>query len=189
MNVYDPYPSSVEVNGEEIPLDLAYDHVLMALDVLSMCEMTMPDRIETACILLLKYPDIHLPRDLGGMSELLNAIFALFPKNTEQKEKVIDFHQDAAMIRSAFFRIGVDLTKDKINFFQFLELLADLPKDTALMRVIDIRTRPLPMVTNENREQVAELQRMKQKVAIKLSEEEMMRNFAKTLRNSSLLRG
>ena len=188
MNIYDQYPDSVEINGEKIPLDLAYDHVLMALDVLVMYEMTLYDRIETACILLLKYPDIHLPKEINGMTALLNAIMALFPK-AEQTEKVIDFHQDAAMIRSAFFRIGIDLSKDKINFFQFLELLSDLPKDTALMRVIDIRTRPLPMVTNENREQVAELQRMKQRVAIKLSDEERMRNFARSLKKSSLLRG
>lgn len=189
MNIYDPYPDSVEINGEKIPLDLAYDHVLMALDVLVMYEMTLYDRIETACILLLKYPDIHLPKDINGMTVLLNAIMELFPQNTKQTEKVLDFHQDAALIRSAFFRIGIDLLKDKINFFQFLELLSDLPRDTALMRVIDIRSRPLPMVTEENKEQVAELQRLKQKVAIKLSDEERMRNFARSLKNSSLLRG
>ena len=102
---------------------------------------------------------------------------------------MIDFHQDAAMIRSAFFRIGIDLLKDRIHFFQFMELLADLPKDTALMRTIDIRTRPVPKATKENREQIAALQKMKAKVAIKVSPEEQKRRFAESLKNSSVLRG
>ena len=151
--------------------------------------MSICKRIKTACILLLKHPESDLPHSFADMTAFLNAVMSILPVNKEPTEKLIDFHQDAAMIRSAFFRIGIDLTKQKIHFFQFLELLADLPKDTALMRVIDIRSRPIPTVTEHNREQVAELQRLKAKVAIKLSDEERMRNFAKALRNSSVLRG
>ena len=93
------------------------------------------------------------------------------------------------MIRSAFFRIGVDLLKDRIHFCQFLELLADLPKDTALMRTVDIRTRPLPKPTKDNREQIAELQRLKAKVAIKMSEEDRRRHFMESIKNTSVMRG
>lgn len=188
MTVYEPYPDRVTVNGREILLDLSYDRVLMAFDILGMYELTTLDRFETVCRILIRSPE-DIPQDLSGMAIVLSEILKLFPSNAEQADKTIDFHQDAALIRSAFFRIGIDLTKEKINIFQFLELLGDLPKDTALMRVIDIRTRPIPKVTEENRDQVAELQRLKQKFAIRLSDEERLRNFAKSLRKSSILMG
>ena len=189
MNIYDPYPDRVEVNGEVFWLDLAYDNVLRAIDVYNMEDMTQSDRTEVMCALLLAEPDIDMPQTAEERTTLLNAIFTLFPKGDGTQEKLIDFHQDAAMIRSAFFRIGVDLLKDRIHFFQFMELLADLPKDTALMRTIDIRARPIPKATKENREQIAELQRLKAKVAIKVSAEEQKKRFAESLKNSSVLRG
>ena len=189
MNIYDPYPDSVEVDGKLYQLDLAYDNVLRAMDVCDMEELTHSDRYEVMCTLLLAYPDVDMPNGTNERMRLLNAIFELFPKGENTQEKVIDFHQDASMIRSAFFRIGIDLLKDRIHFFQFMELLADLPKDTALMRTIDIRTRPVPKATKENREQIAALQKIKAKVAIKVSPEEQKRRFAESLKNSSVLRG
>ena len=188
MNLYDPYPDTVTVDDEEIKLDLRWDNVLRAIDILDMHEMTYSDRTDAACAFLLAYPDINTPTTAEGRIRLLNAIFELFPKG-EKSERVIDFHQDASMIRSAFYRIGIDLLNSRIHFFQFLELLADLPKDTALMRTVDIRTRPLPKPNKDNREQIAELQRLKAKVAIKLSEDDQKRQFAQSLKNSSVLRG
>jgi hypothetical protein len=93
------------------------------------------------------------------------------------------------MIRSAFFRIGIDLLKDKIHIIQFLELLADLPSDTALMRTVEIRQRPLPKPTKHNAEQIAALQKAKARVAIKITEEERRELFAQSLKNTTLLRG
>ena len=81
------------------------------------------------------------------------------------------------------------MTRDPLHICQFLELLADLPSDTALMRTIDIRRRPIPKPTKDNAEQVAELQRLKAKVAIKYSEDERRQQFAQSLKNSTALRG
>lgn len=182
-NIYDPYPDRVEVDGNVYLLDLAYDNVLKAIDICNDDCLTRSDRTEVMCALLLAFPDKDTPGTYEGCVRLLNAIFELFPKGEETHEKTIDFHQDAAMIRSAFFRIGVDLLKDRIHFFQFMELLADLPKDTALMRTIDIRTRPIPKPTKDNREQIAELQRLKAKVAIKMSEEDRRKQFMESIKN------
>ena len=188
MNIYDPYPDRVIIDDKEIMLDLRWDNVLRAIDILEMEELFFPDRTEAACAFLLADPASDTPWTADGRVTLLNAIFELFPKG-ERTERVIDFHQDASMIRSAFYRIGIDLLNSRIHFFQFLELLADLPKDTALMRTIDIRTRPLPKPNKDNQGQIAELQRLKQKVAIKMSEEDRRRQFAQSLKNSSVLRG
>lgn len=189
MNIYDPYPDHIELDGRIVRLNLAYDRVLQALDIQGREDMTEEDKLEAQCAFLLA-EDEELPHDWQTQAEILRAVIELFPKSENPRgARYIDFHQDAALIRSAFFRIGVDLTVDKIHYLQFLELLADLPSDTALMRVVDIRQRPIPAVTKHNREQVAALVKAKQRVAIKMSEEEQKRRFAESLKNATILRG
>lgn len=190
MNIYDPYPDHIELeDGKIIRLNLAYDRVLRVLDLVDRQDLTTKDKLAAQCAWLLDERE-PMPETWQEHAAILQAVMDLFPKNEKQSERYIDFHQDAAMIRSAFFRIGVDLTVDKIHFFQFLELLADLPSDTALMRVMEIRQRPIPAVNKHNREQVAALIKAKQRVAIKYSEDERKKRFAESLKNSStILRG
>jgi len=189
MNIYDPYPDHIELDGRIVRLNLAYDRVLQALDIQGREDMTDVDKLEAQCAFLLA-EDEELPRDWQTQAAIIRSVIELFPKSENPHgARYIDMHQDAALIRSAFFRIGVDLTVDKIHYFQFLELLADLPSDTALMRVVDIRQRPIPAVTKHNREQVAALIKAKQRVAIKMSEEEQKQRFAESLKNATILRG
>lgn len=188
MNIYDDYTDTVKLDGKTYKLNLAYDRVLRAIDLQDDESLTTGDRIELQCILLLDNRR-DVPATVNDRQRLLNAIFELFPKSKESRERFIDFHQDAQMIRTAFFRIGVDLLKDKIHIFQFLELLSDLPSDTALMRTIDIRQRPIPKPTKHNAEQIAALQKAKARVAIKVSEDERRERFAESLKNSTILRG
>jgi hypothetical protein len=191
VNIYDPYPEEVELDGKIYPLNLSYDRVLMMLDIQDDKTLTTADKLETQCVLILENGYKDLPMTIDGRQKLLKAVLDLLPKKEDRqaKEKYIDFHQDAAMIRTAFFRIGVDLLKDKIHIFQFLELLADLPSDTALMRTVEIRQRPIPKPTKHNGEQIAALQKAKERVAIKMSEEERRELFAQSLKNASILRG
>lgn len=189
MNIYDEYPTSVEYEGKTYQLNLAYDRVLRVLDIQKDEQLTAYDRIEAQCVLLLARGYADIPETAEARTGLLNAIFDMFPDGESTGERYIDFHQDAAMIRSAFFRIGVDLLKDKIHIFQFLELLQDLPSDTALMRTVELRQRPVPKPTKDNAEQIAALQKAKARVAIKYSEEERRARFAESLKNSSILRG
>jgi hypothetical protein len=189
MMIYDPYPDRVEVKGREYELNLAYDRVLRVIDLQDAEYLTPSDKLEVQCKMLLADPD-DCPDADEDKVDILKAVFDLFPKEEgKSAERFIDFHQDAKMIRTAFFRIGIDLLKDKIHFFKFMELLSDLPRDTALMRVVDIRQRPLPKPNKHNGEQIAALREAKAKVAIKYSEEESRRRFADSLKNSSVLRG
>jgi hypothetical protein len=189
VNIYDPYPDTIELDGKTVRLNLAYDRVLRALDVAEMQDLTDADKLELQCALLLADEE-PVPADWREQARILQAVAGLMPKNNNpQGSRSIDFHQDAALIRSAFFRIGIDLTREKIHFLQFLELLADLPADTALMRVVDIRQRPVPAANKHNREQIAALIKAKQRVAIKLTEEEQRKCFAESLKNSTIIRG
>ena len=190
MDIYDPYPDSVEVNGRVVSLDLAFDRVLRVLDIEDAPDLTALDKLAVQCAYILAESE-KLPADPREQAEIIKAAFALLPKPEKQSgERYIDFHQDAAMIRSGFFRAyGIDLTRDRIHFLQFMELLADLPADTALMRTIEIRQRPLPKPTKHNAEQIAALQKAKARVAIRMSEDERRARFAESLKNSTVLRG
>jgi hypothetical protein len=186
VNIYDPYPDTVEANGRTYRLDLSYDNVLRAVDAQDDAELTDGDRLTYQVGLLLAEGE-RVPRDPNEQVQLLTAVFALFPTpERKSAERYIDLHQDAAMIRSAFFRIGVDLLKDRIHFLQFIELLSDLPSDTALMRTVEIRARPLPKPTKHNAAEIAALQKAKARVAIKMSDEERRERFAQSLKSSNI---
>ncbi|MBO7727337.1 MAG: hypothetical protein J6S50_02305 [Oscillospiraceae bacterium] len=188
MNIYDPYPTRICALGKRYRLDLEYDNVLRALDVQS-ATLPMLDKQEVMLRIFL-HSAWRCPRDPRDQSELLLAILSLFPKSENKaQQRYIDFHQDARLIRSAFLRMGIDLTKERIHFFKFLELLADIPEDTALAKVIEIRQRPIPEPTKHNGKQIAALMEAKAKVAIQIPEEERRRKFAESLKNSQILRG
>ena len=183
MNIYDPYPDQIETkNGHVYRVNLAFDRVLKCLDTdENEPGMTKADRLTVKCAWLLDEGE-SIPDDPEEQAQILNAVFDLFPKGDDSGERYLDFHQDAAMIRSAFFRIGIDLTKQKIHFLQFLELLADLPKDTALMRTVEIRQRPIPQATKDNADQIAALLKAKERVALKVSEDERRKHFMESLK-------
>lgn len=187
MNIYDPYPDSVEYNGRIYAVNLAYDRVLRCFDIQSDDVLTHEDKILAQAALLIEKP----PRSLADCAGVLTAIFALFPKDESgpPREKLLDFHQDAKMIRSGFLRIGIDLTRQHIHFFQFLELLGDLPKDTAIMRTVEIRAKPIPAATKHNQEYIRQLQEAKARVALKMSDEERRDAFMHALKHSTIGRG
>ena len=189
MNVFDEYPDRVEVDGKVYPLDLSFDRVLMAMDAADDKGLSPADKIELQARLFLRRSR-DLPKTAEGREKLIRAVLELFPKPEKGgSDKCIDFHQDAALIRSAFFRMGIDLQTDRIHFFRFLELLADLPEDTALARIIEIRTRPLPERNKHNAKLIAQIQEAKARVAIKYTDEEARERFADKLKHSSFMRG
>ena len=189
MNIYDAYPEEVTVDGKKYRVDLAYDHVLRVLDLQELDDLPAVDKLAVQCAWLLADGE-DLPRSVETQAGIIKAVFDLLPKPEEKHaERFLDFHQDAALIRSAFFRIGIDLTREHIHILQFLELLADLPSDTALMRTVEIRQRPIPKPNKHNAEQIAALQKAKARVAIRMSEDERRARFAESLKNSTVLRG
>lgn len=184
MNIYDEYPNSVDIEGRKYALNLAYDRVLRVIDFEDRKDLTAADKLAVQCAWLLADKE-KLPRSSREQARIIQAVFDMFPKSENSTgERYLDFHQDAAMIRSAFFRIGVDLTKDRIHIFRFLELLADLPSDTALMRTVEIRQKPIPKPTKHNAEQIAALQKAKARCAIRINEEERREHFMQSLKNS-----
>ena len=188
-NIYDRYPDRVIVEGKSYRLDTGYDNFLRAFDSDEMRELLPDDRLELQCRLLLHRRE-KLPNNIETRQKIVNAVFKILPqKQRIDNEKYMDFHQDAPLIRSAFRRIGIDLTRQRIHFLEFFELLADLPSDTALMRTIDIRRREIPKATKYNAEEIRALQEAKARVALQMTDEERREAFAVSLKHSTILRG
>ena len=185
MNVYDPYPEEIRIEGRLFRLNMDFARVLRVLDIQDMSDLTPEDKIEAQCAILLA-DDEPLPRSRELQARIIKGAFDLIPKNEEKStERYLDIKQDAKMIRSAFFRIGVDLSRDRLHINQFLELLADLPRDTALMRTVEIRARPIPERTKHNGKQVDALIEAKAKCALKISDEERRAQFQEQLKKLS----
>lgn len=59
-------------------------------------------------------------------------------------EKVFDFIQDSGRIYAAFRQIyNMDLRKEDLHWWEFLELFKNLPDGTMLSKIIEIRTREI----------------------------------------------
>lgn len=186
MTIYDEYPRRAEANGRIYELNMEFSRVLRAIDINDDPALSPADKLEVQTKLLLNDQE-ECPDTPREQAEIVNAALSLLPKPSEKsEEKYIDFKQDAALIRSAFFRIGVDLSTAHLHINQFLELLADLPSDTALMRTVEIRAKPLPKPTKHNGDQIAALQKAKARVAIKVSEDERRARFAESLKKQRL---
>lgn len=180
-NIYDAYPDSVELDGKTYLLTLGYDRVLRAVDCQSEDVLTPEDKLDLQMDLLCQNP----PKDIETRLRLLIKIFDLFPKAENTGERYMDLHQDAGLIRSAFLRgYGVDLTKEHPHYLQFLEMLSDLPHDTAFMRTVELRQKPLPKPNKHNQEEIAALQKAKARVALKRSKTDQEAAFAASLKNA-----
>ena len=117
---------------------------------------------------------------LFAASEVFDALCViLFDKRPETGEKrLTSFEQDAPLIRAAFRQVyGIDLFRDRLTWFEFVELLQCLPEGNRYEDVIGIRARPLPPPTKYNQNEREWLIKAKQSVALHLTEQEAEKKY------------
>ena len=170
MKLYESLPDSVIVNGRKIKLDLDFRNVLRMMDILQTDDLTSEAREWLALRCICRHPR------KGMLEAVKNLLFV--PGEHKARERVMDFVQDADLIRAAFEQAyGIDLTKDRIHWLRFVYLLAGLPDNTRLSEVISIRSRPIPEPTKYNQKEIQALIEAKTAVALKMSEEERMSRY------------
>lgn len=165
-----PCPRSIEVGGICYTLNLSFDRVLSAFEILSKNELDDIDLFDIIFDWLVVAPKV---RKLAARAEVVKEIFDKlinFDKNTSDTEaETISFAQDAPYIYAAFRQAyGIDLFKEqgKLQWWEFMALLSAIPSDTRLCDIIDIRTRKIPAYTGKNQEQIDSLLKLKSKFAI-----------------------
>lgn len=166
-----PCPHSIEVGGICYTLNLSFDRVLSAFEILSKNELDDIDLFDIIFDWLVVSPKV---RKLAARAEVVKEIFDKlinFDKNTsDTEEETISFEQDAPFIYAAFRQAyGIDLFKEqgKLQWWEFVALLGALPSDTRLCDIIDIRTRPVPAPNGKNQEQISALLKLKAQYAMK----------------------
>jgi len=164
MNLYGKLPDTVQFEGVEYRLDLSFQAVLAAFDLLDDGDLSDSAQIKGALdiLVLSKHPE---------SSRLLGAISKIIAPERPQAHHapVIDFNQDWAYIYAGFVQAyGIDLfTVKDLHWLKFHALLKSLPRSTRMAEIMDIRARPLPRPTPGNAEERAQLLKLKAEYAIR----------------------
>lgn len=177
IRLYESLPDSVTVDGKKYKADFDFRNVLKMLDIMQRedMELTARDYHCAKCLIRHRIPLKTAPKVCDALCAVL------FEKRPEDGGKrLTSYEQDAGLIRAAFRQVyGIDLFRDKIHWFEFVELIQGLPEGNRYEEVIGIRARPLPAPTKYNAKEREWLLQAKQSVALHLTEQEAAKKYDK----------
>lgn len=102
----------------------------------------------------------------------------LFSDGGGAGERITSFSQDAGLIRTAFRQeYGINLYTDKLHWFEFVELLQNVPTGNRYEDVLSIRAREIPAPNKYNAKEREWLIRAKESVALHMTEQEQARKY------------
>lgn len=175
MRLNDPLVTSFEYEGRNYEIDLAFDNVLDAFDVLGDQELREHEKADI-CLGLL------LGDDCETSVELWNHVYERFIKiekkqaieydlkgnpmpapEDDDDRQLIDLEQDAEYIFASFqqaYGMNLHERQGKLHWHEFQALLSGLPSNTIMQRIIQIRMwKPSKGESSEYRETMRKLQR------------------------------
>ena len=169
FRLFDRLPEGVTVGGRYYKCDFDFRNVLKMLDVMQMQELT-PAARDYLCVKCVFSGHLPARKVADVYSSICNV---LFEKTPENGEKLMSFEQDAPLIRAAFRQVyQIDLFRDALTWFEFIELLHALPEGNRFTEIVGIRARPLPAPTKWNGKEREALIKAKQSVALNMNERE-----------------
>jgi len=176
MKLYERLPDRVTVGRRRYKLRLDFRNVLRMIDTLTRDDL-LPEAREYLALRCITRPRGNTHALMAAVLELL------FPARGESTEKVMDYAQDADLIRAAFLQCyGINLYRDKLHWFEFSALLASMPEGSRYSEILSIRARPMPAPTKWNAEERAWLAKAKAQYAVKLTDKERGNQYQKGLR-------
>lgn len=172
LKLYERLPDSVTVDGKRYKCNFDFRNVLKMLEIMQR-EDILPDARDYLCARCV----CKAPQDASNVYAALCAI--LFPQAPEGGGKrLTSYEQDAPLIRTAFRQVyGIDLFRENLHWFEFTELLQNLPDGNRYEEIIGIRARPMPAPTKYNSKEREWLMKAKQSVALHLTEKEQERKY------------
>ena len=167
MRLNDRRFEAVDVCGHTYRLRLTLKNVLTAMDIAGDELLEDDDKAMAMLRLLVRWPRPHRGR---AKVQLLESVMGHIrgEESPSGGPDIVDLSQDAGLIRASFLQAyGIDLEKTDIHWDKFIELFQALPDDTAMGRVMAIRSTPIPKATQYNKETREALARAKRAVALK----------------------
>jgi hypothetical protein len=179
LKLFERLPDSITVNGKRYKCNFEFRNVLKLLDIMQRDDI-LPDARDYLCA---RCCVKNVPKNASGVYNALCAM--LFAKTPETGGKrLTSYEQDAALIRTAFRQVyGIDLFRDNLHWFEFVELLQFLPEGCRYEETIGIRARPMPAATKYNQKEREWLLKAKQSVALHLSDKEQERKYEADVSN------
>lgn len=163
-------PREIDVGGVCYALNLSFDRVLAAFELLCSDEFIDDDAFDILFDWFVIKPS---PKDTHTRAIVVNEIFDRlinFDKSSKSDEpETISFSQDAPYIYAAFRQAyGIDLfaQQGRLQWWEFMALLSAIPSDTRLCDIIEIRTRDIPPYNGKNQKQIDDLLKLKARYAI-----------------------
>ena len=175
LKLFDRLPEGVKVGRRFFRCDFDFRNVLKMLEIMQRDDITplARDYLCVRCVILRRI-------GLKTASEAYKALCdLLFEKPAEQAEKrLVSFGQDAGLIRAAFRQVyRIDLYRERLTWFEFMELFQGLPDGNRFEDVVGIRAKPLPAPNKYNAKERQALMEAKRKVAIHLTEREQEKKY------------
>ena len=176
MKLYERLPDRVTVGRRRYKLRLDFRNVLRMIDTMARDDL-LPEAREYLALRCITRPR-------GNTHALMTAVLELlFPARGESTEKIMDYAQDADLIRAAFLQCyGINLYRDKLHWFEFSALLASMPEGSRYSEILSIRARPMPAPTKYNADERAWLAKAKAQYAVKLTDKERENQYQMGLR-------
>ena len=178
MNFFNALPYEIEFEGETYKLTPAYDNVLNMYE--SIKGLSTLDRLDVMAYYLMEEPVLNVNLIL----EIIELILGKAP-TAEHSQPFFSFTQDAPYIYAAFRQqYGIDLLAErgKMHWWAFNALLRGLTDATQFVKILQIRQKPIPKATKTNREEIAQLLRLKAEYRLEISEEDRQANLQRGLR-------
>ena len=182
MKLQDKLPDGVMVDGRFYRMDFDFRNVFRMTEIMD--EELLPEaKAYNALHCLCKHP-----KNVFAVYKAVTDL--LFTAPRKNGRKITDFVQDAGLIRAAFRQAyGIDLYRDKLHWFEFIELLNAIPNNTRYSEVIGIRARPMPEPTKWNQKEREWLLQAKADYALNLTDKEQAEQYKRDVSNlASVLR-
>lgn len=194
--IYSKLPSVIEFKNKKIELDLAFNNVLKFIDLQEEQAFTIGEKLHLALNLLIKDIKQISNFNTNDKIDLLNKIvnnYIKFETKQIKGQKVFDIKKDSIYIYSSFikdYNINLFEVQGKLQWFEFVSLLQGLSKETKLAQVIEIRSKKVPKPTKYNKEEIAQLNKLKNIYALEEGDlQEGIKNLFKNLKGGGKIGG
>lgn len=178
MRLNDPLVTEIKFDGNEYPINLAFDNVLDVFDVLHDSELFPEEKVNICLELLISDFEENFQGtteqqfllfehilekyiSVGDAETIETDILGNPMPNAVKETKLISLIHDAKYIYASFRQIGINLFEEqgKMMWEEFQALLESLPDDTILAKIIQIRTwEPSKGDSSKERERMKKLQ-------------------------------
>lgn len=173
------YPEYAEINGKEYKIDTDFKTALKCFEIVDNDEITDYERAMAIVYLLFDFIPKNKDLNLFLNKAKIFLECGREEKNKSKKEKDMDFIQDRSLINASFMSTyHIDLSKENLHFWQFIEYLEGLTEDSVLNKVREIRNYDLSEIKDPKERK--KMKEAKEQVALKKKAKKMTKEQEKS---------